>query len=91
MAIEQMLAWWMKKAKDEGRARVWTDVEKDNWDVYHELWIRGGDEEKKKRELLSSLKKKAEQGSWQWRGPIVFDDVEGNAQMEVERRSVWEQ
>ncbi len=91
VAAEQMLSWWMKKAKDGGRVRVWTDVEKDNWDAYEDLWTGTGDEEKRKREALSSLKMKAELGSWQWRGPIVFDDIEGHTQAEVERRSVWEQ
>jgi hypothetical protein len=91
VATEEMLGWWMREAKGKGRRMNWIEVQKDDWKVYEELWKGDGVEEKRKRSALDSLQRKGFAESVQWRGPIVYDADEEQADTAVERRSVWEQ
>jgi hypothetical protein len=92
-ATEDMLGWWMRKDKGKGKGRrvKWIETQKDDWKVYEGLWKGDGVEAKRKRSALDSLQRKSFAESVQWRGPIVYDADEDQAETAVERRSVWEQ
>ncbi|KAL2061593.1 hypothetical protein VTL71DRAFT_6970 [Oculimacula yallundae] len=88
---EEMLRWWMRRNKILGRPVSWIDVQKDNWEVYKNLWLGDGAEDKKKRIALESLGNKDFTGENQWSRPFVLDPMETQDDGAVERMSVWDQ
>ncbi|KAH7391566.1 hypothetical protein BKA64DRAFT_108705 [Cadophora sp. MPI-SDFR-AT-0126] len=88
---EEMLRWWMRRNKTLGRPVSWIDVQKDDWADYRGLWMGGGKEEERKRNVLEGLGNKDFLGESQWTRPFVLDPLEERDEGAVERMSVWDQ
>ncbi|KAG4432991.1 hypothetical protein IFR05_011535 [Cadophora sp. M221] len=88
---EEMLRWWMRRNKILGRPVSWIDVQKDDWEIYRNLWLGGGKEDERKRNALESLGNKDFMGENQWSRPFVLDPLASQDDGAVERMSVWDQ